>query len=210
MKKFVLFDFDGVIADSFWPCAEAIKEICPLMTIQEQRDAFNGNVHEGFDVQMKKQHGPPCRHDKEWFETYMPHFEKVLPFDGIIDVIEKLSHEYILIVISSTISSPIQGFLEKFHIGRYFSEVLGADVHTHKDEKIKMVFTKYAAEPEDCVFVTDTLGDMNEAQKVGVGSISVSYGFQERSTLEKGKPFRIVDKAQEIPSAIQDYFRGIA
>lgn len=206
MKKFVLFDFDGVIADSFPLCVEVMKEICSEMTIEEQRASFDGNVHDGFAQLMKRVHGPECHHDRDWFNTYLPHFDRVQPFPNVLDAISALSHSYILIVVSSTITSPIQGFLEKHHIGRYFSEVLGADVHQYKDKKIQMIFERYGVNPEDCVFVTDTLGDMKEARSVGVGSIATSYGFQGRESLMRGEPFRIVDTAREIPDAVDGYF----
>ena len=206
MKKLVLFDFDGVIADSFPLCVTVMKEICTVITVEEQRASFDGNVHDSFSKYMQQVHGPECHHDKDWFDAYLPHFDTVQPFPGIIDVLHQLSHTYLLIVVSSTVTSPIQGFLEKHHVGRYFSDVLGADVHEYKDEKIKMIFERYNAAPEDCVFITDTLGDMKEARKVGDGSIATSYGFQERPSLLKGEPFTIVDSPLEIPGAIENYF----
>jgi phosphoglycolate phosphatase len=122
------------------------------------------------------------------------------------EVIEKLSHEYVLIIVSSTITSPIQGFLEKHHIGRYFSEVMGADVHTSKHEKIQMVFKKYSASPGDCVFVTDTLGDMREAAKASVSSIGVPWGFHAPTAFEEAKPYAIVERPEEIPVRVSEYF----
>jgi len=62
------------------------------------------------------------------------------------------------------------------------------------------------AEPGNCVFVTDTLGDMREAAEVGISSIAVSWGFQKHATLEQGKPFRVVDKPADLATAVRAYF----
>ena len=117
-----------------------------------------------------------------------------------------LAHRYILIIVSSSVNSPIQGLLEKHHLGRYFSEIMGHDVHTHKAEKIRMIFEKYNTVANECIFVTDTLGDMREANNMQVASVGVTWGWHSRETLEKGNPFRVVETPQEISKAISDYF----
>ena len=206
-RKFVLFDFDGVIADSYAVGFETAKKICVHFTEEDFHSVFEGNAWERHGALMSRVHGPECQHDIDWFSVFTPAFEEHAKlFSGMREVIEKLSHSYVLIVVSSTLTSPIQGFLEKHHIGRYFSEVMGADVHTSKHEKIKMVFEKYGTLASECVFITDTLGDMREAKLSEVGAIGVSWGFHTEETLIKGEPFRIVETPQEIPPAIADYF----
>ncbi|RJR12625.1 HAD family hydrolase [Candidatus Parcubacteria bacterium] len=208
-KKFILFDFDGVISNSFDIALKTAQTLCVHMTEEEYRSAFRGNIYETHHKMMPDTHGPECQHDRNWFEVYIPMFEEgATPFSGIEEVIQKLSHEHVLIIVSSSEHSPIQGFLEKYHLGRYFSEIMGNEVHKHKAEKIRMIFEKYNIVAKDCVFITDTLGDMNEASEKGVGSIGVTWGWHSRETLEQGKPFRIVDTPQEINPAISDYFAG--
>ncbi|OGG57518.1 hypothetical protein A2853_04070 [Candidatus Kaiserbacteria bacterium RIFCSPHIGHO2_01_FULL_55_17] len=206
-RKFVLFDFDGVIADSYVVAWETARTLCKRVTEKEYKEAFEGNVHEKHDAMMGRDHGPECRHDLDWFSIFTPAFEESARlFEGMRGVIEKLSHSYVLIIVSSTLTSPIQGFLEKHHIGRYFSEVMGADVHTSKHEKIKMILEKYGTSAPECIFITDTLGDMREAEEAGMRAIGVSWGFHTKETLMKGQPFRIVETPQEISPAITDYF----
>ncbi|MBI2611050.1 HAD family hydrolase [Candidatus Kaiserbacteria bacterium] len=208
-RHFVLFDFDGVIADSYSVGFETAQKLCPYFTENDFHSVFEGNAWERYEALMSRVHGPECCHDLDWFSIFTPAFEeRAQLFPGMREVIEKLSHGYVLIIISSTITSPIQGFLEKHHIGRYFSEVMGADVHTGKREKVHMVFEKYGTAASECVFITDTLGDMREAKAAGVGAIGVSWGFHSRETLEKGEPFCVVEKLDEIPSAVSRYFTG--
>ncbi len=174
-RNFVLFDFDGVIADSFGVCMKTARNLCTHITEEQYRAAFEGNVYEKHKEMMAPDHGSECHHDRDWFEVYVPALEaegKLIL--GIREVITGLSHHYILIVVSSSINSPVQGFLEKHHIGRYFSEIMGADIHPRKLEKIKMVFEHYKTSADKCVFLTDTLGDIEEATAAGVGAVSVS------------------------------------
>ena len=182
--------------------------MCPLVSEDDHRRMFEGNINETHGAWLaSKPHVPECHHDADYFEIYTPLFLKsVTPFPGIAAVIEQLVSEHRLIIISSTITSPINGFLKRFNMQEYFTEVMGNDVHASKVEKMRMVFEKYGITAADCVFITDTLGDMREAAEHGMGTIGCSWGFHTHETLEKGIPFRIVDTPGQLPDAVADYF----
>ena len=123
-----------------------------------------------------------------------------------IKAIEELKKRYTLVIISSTINSPIRAYLEKYNLAQYFDKIFGSDVHKSKIEKIKMVFEKYSVQSENCIFITDTLGDMREAEATGVRAIGVTWGYHLLETLQRGKPVAIVDKPEDIISAVNEYF----
>jgi len=85
-----------------------------------------------------------------------------------------------------------------------FTEVLGVDFHKSKVEKFKYLFQKYDLKPEEILFVTDTLGDILEANKVHVRTIAVDFGFHDRERLEKGKPFKIISGFTEMLEVIRN------
>ena len=203
-KKFVLFDFDGVIADSFalgYDVARIVHHEANL-TPDDYREWFEGNVYESI---KKKVPGGP--RDEAYFAEFAPRAKnEVGLIEGVVDVVAKLHESYTLIIISSTISHSIQDFLDRHTLGHYFSDVMGSDVHRSKVEKIRMVFEKYDTAADQCVFITDTLGDMREAKEHGIGAIGVPWGWHTHATLEKGIPFRIVDTPAELPDAVDDYF----
>src|SRR3989338_9289170 len=203
--NFILFDFDGVIADSFAPAFEIQKMICPALDEDSYRRRFEGNINDWEDP--INTHTAECRHDIDFFVEYIPRMRNEVQIKpGMTEVITQLGKEYTLVIISSTITSPIQEFMEKHNLASHFVEIMGNDVHTSKVEKMKMIFEKYKTSPERCVFITDTLGDMHEAEQTEVGTIGVSWGFHRRETLARGTPFRTVDKPQFLPNAVADYF----
>lgn len=201
-KKFILFDFDGVIADSFLPAFEVNKMICPHSTEEDYRKRFEGNINDEYIVE----HTSECRQDIDFFKEYVPKMVNVKMVPGVLEVIENLSRIYTLIIVSSTITSPIKEFMERYGAVKYFKEIMGNDVHKSKVEKIKMVFEKYNTNSEHCLFITDTLGDMKEARSVEVSSIGVSWGFQNRETLARGNPFIIVENPMQLQEEISNYF----
>lgn len=204
-KKFVLFDFDGVIANNFATAFEVNKMICPHITEYDYRKRFEGNINDWRDVPCN--HTDKCRHDIDFFAEYIPRMKQSIKMvRGIDEVIKKLSKIYTLIIVSSTLTSPIQEFIEEYGLKKYFNEIMGNDIHASKTEKIKMVFLKYGISAGECVFIADTLGDIREAKEAGVGSIGVSWGFHDSQTLQRGNPFKIVEKPQDLYVTVRDYF----
>lgn len=206
-KKFILFDFDGVIADSFRPAFEIQKMICPHLTEDIYRKRFEGNINDW--EEPINVHTEECRHDIDFFTEYIPRMKnevRIVP--GMKDVIIELEKNHKMVVISSTITSPIQEFLERHDLANHFVKIMGNDVHKSKIEKIKMVFEEYSVEAGNCVFVTDTLGDMREAGKMSVGAIGITWGFHTTKTLLNGKPFRLIENPNDLLATVSDYFNA--
>ena len=168
------------------------------------RRRFKGNINDSY-IDEK---GRPAtgEEDKEFFDIYIPAMMKFKIFPRMLNAIEKLSEKYRLIIISSTITGPIREYMEGHNATRYFTEIMGNDVHKSKVEKIKMVFDKYGVSADDCLFITDTLGDLLEAEKTGVEGIAVSWGFHDSETLQKGNPAALVNTPEELLAEIDRYF----
>ncbi|KKT75150.1 MAG: hypothetical protein UW71_C0007G0022 [Parcubacteria group bacterium GW2011_GWB1_44_7] len=205
-KSFILFDFDGVIADSFRPAFEIQKMIYPHLTEDIYRKRFEGNINDW--EEPINVHTEECRHDIDFFTEYIPRMKKEVQIvPGMKEVVFELEKSYTLVVISSTITSPIQEFLEGHDLANHFAQIMGNDVHKSKVKKMKMVFEKYGVAAKDCIFITDTLGDIHEAEKISVEAIGITWGFHTPDTLLRGKPFRLVKKPNDILTAVSDYFR---
>ena len=65
-----------------------------------------------------------------------------------------------------------------------------------------MLFDKYNLTSDDCIFVTDTVGDILEANKVNLRSIAVTCGFHEKERLEKVNPFVLISDFSKIKGIV--------
>lgn len=126
-----------------------------------------------------------------------------VPNQGLAEIIKSLAEEYPLIIISSTVSPVISQFLELHHLRRYFTKILGNDIEKSKVKKIQQVLEHYRASPNETVLITDTLGDIREANACSVRSIAVTWGFHAHETLQQGNPYRIISDPKEIPAIIE-------
>ncbi|MCR4261061.1 MAG: HAD hydrolase-like protein [Candidatus Colwellbacteria bacterium] len=201
-KKMLLIDFDGVMVDTLNVCFRTSNEVWGKLPMEEYKKLFEGNLYKSLGIES---HGFT---DKEnlFFELYEPRMLQASLVGGIAGVVERLKEKYVLVIISSSVNSPVEEWLKKHAMLPLFDKVFGADVHKSKIEKIKMVFDEYKVGPRDCLFITDTLGDMREAREAGVDAVGVTWGWHPRETLEKGSPFAIVDTPEEIIGAVDRYF----
>lgn len=199
MKPLIIFDFDGVLVDSFGAAFETVREHQPDREISadEYRACFEGNAYEVADAKNF------CFVFRDFFDHYLPRLLACKPAEGIEDAIRTLATAHTLAIISSTDSSVLQKWLEANHLLSYFTDILGADVSRSKVEKFSMLFKKYKIEGKDCLFVTDTLGDLREAEASGVPSIAVTYGWHSEERLQKGKFIAMVGRPSEIVEVIE-------
>lgn len=200
-QKIVMFDFDGVLVNTLDFAYEIHKEVNESFTYKQFQDFSNGNFFEGMGKAIEEgKHNLP---DDFWL-----HYEKNITKMNIHDILDKsvieLSKTYKLTVVSSTRTDMIDSFLEKENIKKYFTDILGADIHKSKVTKIKMLLDKYSISPKDAVFITDTLGDILEANECGVPSIAVTWGLHEKYTLEKGNPAKIIENPLYLVDAVKE------
>jgi phosphoglycolate phosphatase len=193
--KTIIFDFDGVIHDTFELAYRInIDFLDKNLTKEKYRDFFNGNIFENAEVDEDD--------NDKFFKLQNEAFKYLKIDENIKKNLEKLSKEFPLFIVSSNQEEALDIYFQNNKFLHIFREILGSKTHKSKVEKFKYLFKKYCLNPGDCVFVTDTLGDILEGNKAGVKTIAVDFGFHGRDRLEKGKPFRIVSSFEEVIETI--------
>ena len=71
--------------------------------------------------------------------------------------------------------------------------------------KFQHLFEKYNLNKDNVLFITDTLGDILAANKIGIKTIAVDFGFHERERLEKGNPLRIVSQFEDLLPSVEEF-----
>lgn len=201
MEKLIIFDFDGVIIDSFSLAYEINRRTIPTLTEEEYRRRFEGNIN----ATMKAYNFNTDR-EKEYFKEYGEclNLRKLVP--GMKEAVSTLSKKYPMVIVSSTTTEIIQKYLFCHQLEACFANILGNDVDHSKVEKFKIVFEKFDISPEKCLFITDTLGDIKEAAEVLLPTLAVTWGFHTRSTLEKGKTLALINSPEDLLKKIEEYF----
>jgi phosphoglycolate phosphatase len=205
-KKVILFDFDGVLANTLEHAFDIHKLLNPHFLWEEFQKMSDRNFHA--EYRKKLEEGNHV-HPENYPEEYSKKLAQMNLESELAELVIKLSSVYTLYVVSSTKTSYIQDFLEREKVLNHFTDVLGADIHESKVVKIKSILEKEAIIPNHCLFITDTTGDIHEARECDVPSVCVSWGLHQRERLEKQNPFAVVDTPQELRVSIDTFFATI-
>lgn len=196
-NKVIIFDFDGVIVDSM-PLSYSInKQIMPDLEIEEWQKWFEGNLYR----EIRKEHSNDVS-QSVFFKQYDKRVIDILPIDGMSEIIAKLAKEYILVIISSSTQKAIKAYLQKYNLSKYFKEILGKETHTSKVEKFNIILDKYKIEADETLIITDTVGDIKEANEVGIKSLGVIWGLHNGTKLKEAEPQFVAKKPRDIIAGV--------
>lgn len=195
MVRAIIFDFDGVIGDTYDISYKAAYSINNDITDEDFRNLFMGNAYERVKTKFQQKDIPI------FFERQKQVFTKK-NFYPVKQALNKLHKHYQLFIISSTIDGNVNYFLSLGDLDRFFQKVLGGNNHRSKVEKFKMIFNEFNISPEECLFVTDTVGDIIEAREVGIGSIAVTWGYHDEQLLLNQKPLAVAHTSEELLNII--------
>ncbi len=201
MNKIIFFDFDGVIVSSIELTLEINREIITDMEMDDLKDWVEGNVYskkiKGIEVDETM--------TSLYFEKYGQRVVKMVPVEGMGEVLEKIKKKgWKMLIISSADESSIENFLDKNGLRDYFLDVMAKHTHASKVEKFKMALKKYKIEPKDALMVTDTVGDVKEAHEVKIKAIGVTWGLHEEERLLKNGVDFVARKPEDIWKGIKE------
>jgi phosphoglycolate phosphatase len=183
MKKLIIFDLDGVLLDSEQVATESLLEQYPMLTPQDQKELLAGNYHEEI-AKIRELHGKII--DEEEREIRRANYAaKKLGapmFDGAVELLQDLhALKYIIALNTSAAERNSLPLLEKNGILHLFDFLGTAEISKSKVEKFKIIEDKYNLTNKETIFVTDTLGDLREADIAGVPTVCVTWGAHDHT-----------------------------
>jgi phosphoglycolate phosphatase len=197
MIKAIIFDFDGVIENTFDICFSIDKERHPKLTKEKFIEKFMGNYWENIPKSDKN----PLAIRK--FENKYKKRIKNIKINPVMKkILKTLNKKYNLFIISSTGEGNMLLYFKVNKITKLFKDVLGRESGLSKIEKFKKIFQKYNLTSKECIFITDTLGDIKESQNVSVKTIAVTWGFHDIDLLRTGHPYKIINNNKELLKTI--------
>lgn len=190
MMDSIIFDMDGTLWNSTEEVAisfnQAIKEKHPevtdLVTAEKLQGLF-GLPLDVIAVELFKSVGP--KHAIEVMNTCTAYECEYLAkhgaplYEGLEEVLEILSKQYKLLIVSNCQEGYIQCFFQANpHLEKYFIDY----EYPGRSGKLKAENIKIVMERNDLlhpVYVGDTQGDANAAKEAGIPFIFARYGFGE-------------------------------
>jgi phosphoglycolate phosphatase len=205
MKQAIIFDYDGVIVDSFVSVFKVYQKTCRHFgvscpdTLEDFRKIYGYNY-----LECLSNLGVAEKDFSEASGIYKREIVKIDHelFVGIREVIEKLSKKYKLYLISASHSEEVLPKIASFGLTDFFAKIYcGNDNSERKSEMFLNLFKEKNYSPADVISIGDRAVDYDVAKKVGIADkdvILVTYGWGlDRSRIGRvniaNSPIEILD-----------------
>lgn len=190
-KKCIVFDFDGVIADTWAINQECARKSGHEFTLEDFLAHHDRNPYQNPRIAFTKESG------EKFFHFFEQNIYSAQPFISQ-DQLHTLSKKYMLFIISSNQEGIMKKYLSHQKVDNYFQEIFWKESGKSKVQKFKDLFQKYHLSSDDCYFVTDTLGDIKEWHELWIQSLAVSYWYHNTERLQKWNPYKIFHSTEEL------------
>ena len=199
----ILFDFDGVLADTLADMLRFAQEVCDELGVNHT--VVQTDLSE-LEVMSFATFGRACQTPEDLVDEFVRRCTgkfaaKESPpaiFDGLAGAIRTLAASHVLAVVTGNRGGTVRAFLEYHGLQDYVRAVYGVDSPGTKSEKILLAKSQFAAQGEAVFMVGDSLSDIRSAREAGVTTIAVSWGHQSVAKLMEALPDHVVHSPREL------------
>lgn len=204
MKNVLIFDYDGVIVDSFTIFMNYFIQACKeegVNQITSKKDflkIFDKNMYESMMKMGMPKDKIRCIVSKVK-KGLLENLEKLYFFPGMEETLKSLSEKNILIIITSNDSEVVKQFLRSKHL-EIFDEIYGSDTEESKVKKIELIKNEYNG--RNIFYIGDTVGDIIEGRQAQVITVGVTWGWHTEQQLQSESPMYLVHSPEELTRII--------
>ncbi len=201
-KSLLIFDFDGTIADTLLVALDILNEL--------GEDFDFPPIDRKLFVELKQKTVPELVQlsGLSWFQLpgllrkargrFKAHLAEVYPVPGMPEVLTQLKEEgFRLGILTSNTKEGVQAFLEAHDLA-LFEFIQAPDSLFGKAKIIRKILSHEALKPSEVIMIGDELRDIEAAQKAGIDSIAVTWGFNTEGVLVQAQPSYVVRQPTEL------------
>jgi phosphoglycolate phosphatase len=199
----ILFDFDGVLADTLGDLLQFGQEACDELGVKHVATTADLDSLEIMSfATYGRQLEVPEHLVEEFVRRCLAKFgEKKSPpdiFEGLSEVVKKLSARNKIGIITGNSSENVKAFLVEHQLEECIDKIFGVDSPGSKAEKISLARSQFTAQDDAVFMVGDSVSDVHAAREASVKSIVVTWGHQSAERLVRAKPDIIIHSPQEL------------
>lgn len=211
MNKGVIFDFDGVIIDSFGVQEKALLESYQMIVGKgkpslEEFFGYSGDSLENIFHHMNL----PLAMIEPYKKISRENIDCIVVFDGIIELLGSLQLQgYKIGLCTGKNRERTIEILDYLKLSKYFDVVICSDdVENPKPapDSLALAIQLLNLDKNNTVMVGDAPNDIKCAKNLDVKSIAAAWGKMERKMLEKEQPDCIVDNVYEFQDKLELLF----
>lgn len=203
MEKLLVFDFDGVIADSLETIIKVSAHACkninhPRLLTKEDVCATDNMVLEELARKIEISEHQMPEFLGEIFALLPEYAEEFEPVKGMPQVLRELALKNKVAIVTANAGHLVDAFLERQNLSNLDFFIMGECAKGAKREKILHICRLSGIDPSKTVFVGDTVSDIWEAGAAGVECVVVSWGYHDEERLLAEQPMAVVRSPAEL------------
>ncbi len=211
MKKVIVFDFDGTIADTIPVSITILKKLATKYyhktvdekLIQEFRDKSIPEIFKELDISIIKLPFIARKARRELNKE----IASLKPIKGISELLEQLKKQgQILGIVSSNSKESITKFLESNNL-KVFDFIYTNSRIFGKANSLKKLLRRNKWSAASAIYIGDEIRDIEAARKAGIKIISVTWGVNTQDKLSSYNPDFLVKSPGELLSLFQSAFK---
>jgi phosphoglycolate phosphatase len=206
----IIFDFDGVLADTLNDLIQFGQEVCIELGVQH---IVNKADLSELEFMSFASFGRACEVPEHLVDGFVRRClkrfaEKKSPpaiFNGLDDIVRKFAVNHTLAIVTTNSSQNVNAFLAEYGLEKCIHAVYGIDTPGSKAQKISLARDQFLADAQrgPVFMIGDALSDINAAKEASVTSIAVTWGHQSLEHLLRGNPDHVVRFPRELMDIIE-------
>ena len=206
----IIFDFDGVLADTLNDLIQFGQEVCDELGIKHvvKKDDLSN-----LEIMSFASFGRACQVPEHLIDEFVKRClkrfaEKKSPpaiFNGLSNIVRNFSTNNTIAIITTNSSQNVNAFLIEHGLDECIHAVYGIDTPGSKAQKISIAQNQFSADTkrESVFMVGDSLSDISAAKEASVTSIAVTWGHQSLEHLLRGDPDFVVRFPHDLIEVIE-------
>ena len=185
MKKLVIFDMDGTLADTSEGIFNSIRYTQKMMNLPEityeQMLSHVGPPMEESYARNFGLSGESLKKAVQYHKEYAMKkgYRELKVYDGIIDLLEKLRNAGIKTAVATLKAQTTADKIAKEYFPNLFDVIIGTNLENPltKAEMLIKCIDKFQFSKDDVVLIGDSIYDAKGAEEAEIDFIAVTYGF---------------------------------
>ena len=209
---FVIFDWDGTLADSTAVIKRALQRSADDLGYPIPTDAQASFII-GMGLRPALEHAIPTLREEDLTrltDRFRHHFivgeNEIVLFNGVPEMLAALkARGHSLAVATGKSRKGLDRAFDTLGLREYFVASRCADEGFSKPHPgmLHALFDITGMTASDAVMIGDTTHDLQLAENAGTAAIGVTYGAHERALLEAHRPLTLVDSVSALKSFLE-------
>ena len=202
MKKFIIFDFDGTLADTLPVVLKIFKKVIKEYGYKDVTDKDIESLRSMDALDIVRNFKFPIWKIPKLIKSVRKELAKkikiVKPFEKIEELLILLKAKgFGLGILTSNNKSTVNEFLTLNNLN-YFSDVESNQGIFNKSAYLSRFLKKHNLKNSELVYIGDEVRDIEASREANVDIIAVSWGFNTKEVLQKYNPTFIADRPKDI------------